>query len=200
MKTTRVKMIPSDLLLDGEIFLKLKEVDGYYISNKGRCWSVKKRIFRKISDNGAGYKFIQFGKNNRYYVHRLVALNFLEKPDGSDYVNHIDHDKSNNDVSNLEWVTAKENTKHGIDAGRINAKKRGVTNQLTCKDRAKCVIMRRLGFGINEIAIKLGFPRTTISSVFNNRSDGDFVKLVEDETFGMSEDRLKLALNWKETH
>jgi len=52
------------------------------------------------------------GDRKRFFVHQLVAIAFLENPDGKPYVNHIDRDKRNNHISNLEWVTEKENTAH----------------------------------------------------------------------------------------
>ena len=51
------------------------------------------------------------------YVHRIVALAFLNNPNGLPEVNHIDGDKSNNNVANLEWVSRSDNTKHAIKLG-----------------------------------------------------------------------------------
>ena len=152
-----------------------------------------------VNDNGAGYKTYVLSKLERQvnYIHRLVAQHFIPNPEGKKYVNHIDHDKSNNTVENLEWVTAKENTKHGIDAGRINAKLRGKVNQLTLQDRVRAVILRQLGYGINEIAIKAGVARTTMSSVFNGRSNPELVELVQSEIEGWDAIRLDCALNQK---
>lgn len=187
-------------LLDGEVFVEVEGSDEYYfISNLGRCYNKVFDKFMSIHDNGAGYKMYVLSKLDKAnnYIHRLVAQHFIPNPEGKKFVNHIDHDKSNNVASNLEWVTAKENTKHGIDAGRINSKLRGKTNQLTLQDRVKAVILKQLGYGVNEIAIKIGVPRTTMSSVFNGRSGSELVELIFAETEGWPEQRLRLALTNK---
>lgn len=181
-------------LFEGEEFVPVMGTAGrFLISNYGRCWNTVKRRLMLLHDNGAGYMTYSLGVPQ--YAHRLVAQHFIPNPEGKKCVNHIDHNKSNNVVSNLEWVTAKENTKHGIDAGRINAKLRGKTNQLTLQDRVRAVILRTLGYGINEIAILQGVARTTISSVFNGRSNPELVELIQSEVQGWSETRLDCALN-----
>ena len=63
--------------------------------------------------NNSGYLQIKLiavnGKRKGELVHRLVALHFIENPEGKPEVNHIDRDKQNNSVENLEWVTHGEN-------------------------------------------------------------------------------------------
>jgi len=58
-----------------------------------------------------GYPYIQVG-GHRYLVHRLVATAYLDKPDGCNVVNHLDENKTNNAISNLEWTTQSGNMKH----------------------------------------------------------------------------------------
>ena len=58
-------------------------------------------------------------KGKQHYVHRLVAEKFLDNPNNFREVNHIDGRKHNNDVSNLEWVSSSDNTKHGWDTGLL---------------------------------------------------------------------------------
>lgn len=71
----------------------------------------------KPSKNEKGYLRIGLttnGKQKCMRVHRLVAQAFIPNPENKPEVNHIDFDKENNCVNNLEWVTGKENTKHSL--------------------------------------------------------------------------------------
>ena len=71
-------------------------------------------------NNVSGYKFIGLykgGKLYQFYVHRLVAQAFIPNPENKPEVNHIDGDKSNNHVSNLEWCTRIENQHHAMING-----------------------------------------------------------------------------------
>lgn len=76
----------------------------------------------KLDTTKNGYRRTQLcaeGKAQAVYVHRLVAEAFLLNDLNKPCVNHIDLDKSNNTVENLEWCTYSENTKHAFDNGRI---------------------------------------------------------------------------------
>lgn len=90
-------------------------------------------IKRKNSSHGTGYLTIRLAKNGvvtTHRVHRLVARAFLENTDGKPFVNHIDGDKTNNKVDNLEWCTEKENTSHAIRVGlKLPLKKCSITGR-----------------------------------------------------------------------
>ena len=73
----------------------------------------KNLVARKNKD---GYKYVSLSNNGKHIsakVHRIVAETFIENPDNKPAVNHINENKTDNCVSNLEWVTVKENNKYG---------------------------------------------------------------------------------------
>ena len=96
-----------------------RDIDGYeglyQVSNKGRVKSLKygkERILRPGWKTG-GYLFVILCKNgnqSKQRIHRLVAQAFIPNPNNKPQVNHLDENKKNNCVDNLEWATAKENT------------------------------------------------------------------------------------------
>ena len=100
----------------------IKGYEGLYeVSNMGRVKSLhygKERIM-KTPDDLAGYKRVRLTKQTikQKRVHRLVAEAFIPNPMNLPVVNHLDGDKYNNCVSNLEWCTKKENTNHAIKTG-----------------------------------------------------------------------------------
>ena len=107
----------------------MKEYMGYKISNDGRVFNKKgdKELYYDI--NHKGYKRVSLfyeGKSKKYFVHRLVAMLYVENPNNKNQVNHIDGDKLNNHYTNLEWVTNKENNSH---ARRLNLMPGGVLDK-----------------------------------------------------------------------
>lgn len=97
--------------LPGEIW---KDTDyyGYQISNKGRVKSTFKNIIKSQQIINSGYYSVTFsvnGKSKGLLVHRLVAKAFIDNPNNLPEINHIDENKLNNAVENLEWVTGVEN-------------------------------------------------------------------------------------------
>lgn len=96
----------------------IKGFEGMYrVSNTGKVYSIRRNIILKPKTDRYGYCVVCLwnGKNNHTTVHRLVADAFLEKPEGCNVVNHLDCDKKNNNVGNLEWTTVQHNTKHAYD-------------------------------------------------------------------------------------
>lgn len=114
-----------------EYWKDIQEFNGIYqISNFGRIRRIyKKGIIKnkylKTFKNKSGYVVAPITINNiqkNRLVHRLVAEAFIPKQKGKNEINHIDENKENNCVSNLEWCTHKENSNYGTRGKRISEK------------------------------------------------------------------------------
>ncbi len=69
------------------------------------------------SNGKDNYYVVVLGDNKNHFMHRLMALTFLPESERQDHVNHIDGNKQNNQLSNLEWATPQENAQHAVDTG-----------------------------------------------------------------------------------
>ena len=94
----------------------IKGYEGKYsITEDGRVWSHKTHKWLATGLDRDGYQIVRIHDNGRETskkVHRLVAETFLSNPDNLPEVNHIDEDKTNNSVTNLQWCTRKQNCQH----------------------------------------------------------------------------------------
>lgn len=120
----------------------VKGFEGLYeIDGNGNVYSLiqdksrRKGLLKSYFTNG--YRKVNLydlsGKCKKKYVHRLVAEAFIPNPESKPNVNHIDADRSNNRVSNLEWCTQAENIRHCVKMGRYvsnlpNVRKKVVPN------------------------------------------------------------------------
>ena len=120
-----------------EIWKDIPGYEGIYqVSNEGRIKSIPhcikankhggKRIaeerIKNITIGWHGYLWVSLcknGKSKTYSVHRLVAITFIKNPNEFPAVNHIDGNKENNHVSNLEWCTNHENQMHASRNGLL---------------------------------------------------------------------------------
>lgn len=100
---------------DNEIWKSINDFEELYqVSNKGRIRNASKKIL-KTALNHNGYVTVYLSKHSKKYVkrvHRLVAEAFIANPDNKVQVNHIDGNKQNNNILNLEWCDASENIRH----------------------------------------------------------------------------------------
>lgn len=92
----------------------------YEVSNLGRIRTIATGRIRSLTVSNRGYLTVLFkrrGNGKRFYVHRLVANAFIPNPNNKRTVNHIDGNKQNNNVDNLEWATYEENISHSWKTG-----------------------------------------------------------------------------------
>jgi hypothetical protein len=107
---------------DGVIIAK--EIKGYedlyFATSNGQIWSCKRKQYLDQVPDQKGYLHVVLykdGESKRCCVHRLVLSAFVPQPKDKDQVNHIDGNKQNNNLNNLEWVTNQENVQHAFKIG-----------------------------------------------------------------------------------
>ena len=91
----------------------------YYITEDGKCYNEKTKNWLKGQINkSSGYLSYQItlpnGLKKRIYAHRAVAIAYIANPNNKPQINHIDGNKNNNCIDNLEWVTPEENQQHAL--------------------------------------------------------------------------------------
>lgn len=100
------------------IMKQIKEFPEYYISTDGKVWSRKSKRFLIGYVTSKGYRKVELsiGRiSEDIFVHRLVAQTYIPNPYNYPFINHKDLNRLNNDLSNLEWCTAKMNVDHQIE-------------------------------------------------------------------------------------
>ena len=151
-----------------EIWKDIKEYEGLYqVSNLGRVKRITTGRVLKPLKHANGYLMVKLSKNSIVYtktVHRLVAEAFIPNPEHKSEINHIDENKTNNNVSNLEWMTRKENINHGTRTERMS-KTQSIpiiaTNIKTGESKEF--------YGGRECARQLGLTHGNITSVLKGR-------------------------------
>ena len=94
--------------------MEIQNYPNYLIYPDGRVWSQKRKRYL-LYDTSSGYHRVSISNNStlkRFLVHRLVAIHYIPNPHDYPQVDHIDRDKTNNDVSNLRWVTPLQNQRN----------------------------------------------------------------------------------------
>ncbi|MCK5609791.1 NUMOD4 motif-containing HNH endonuclease [Candidatus Pacearchaeota archaeon] len=134
------------------------------VNNYPNCTrKLKGRILKGTIDKAGYYRVYLCGRGMKKntLLHRLIALHFIPNPNDYPCVNHMDGVKTNNNISNLEWCTHKQNMRHGYDTGlipkKINPKgEKGIAAKLT--DNQVVEIKKRLAGGGRIVDIVLDYP------------------------------------------
>jgi hypothetical protein len=143
---------------------------GYYITHDGKVYN-SRGLKLKTGISQTGYEKTSFkaedGGNMYKVVHRLVAQAFIPNPDNKPYVNHIDGDKLNNHVDNLEWCTPSENMKHAAEVlGRGTGDNNG-NRTIDSKTAEKICVLLEQGHKNFEIAEALSVGPHIVANIRN---------------------------------
>lgn len=105
---------------------KITGYSNYEINEKGQVRNSSTRQVIKPTENYCGYLRVglrKAGKSRTILLHRLVAISFIENQNELPEVNHIDGNKLNNHVSNLQWCTRNQNMAHASESGLLKVRK-----------------------------------------------------------------------------
>lgn len=171
--------------MKAEEWRDVKGYVGYYkVSNLGNIRSCdrvvpsrwgngqhRKGKLMKPGSSPNGYKIITLqkkGKIKYQTVHRTVITVFTPNPENKSQVNHIDGNKENNSVENLEWVTESENKQHALDTGLFSSKGEDNPNVKLTESKVRCIRLSNLA--PLEISKIYGVSRTTIIKIRARRT------------------------------
>lgn len=155
---------------DKDVILKpIKGFQNYLVDNSGNVYNGLTNKKLKPFTNNKGYLMVDL-QGKKKTIHRLVAIAFIENPQNKSQVNHIDGNKKNNNVNNLEWATAFENQQH---AWKNGLNKRTQQQADACRlahiKRVMCIDTGEIFNSITEASRATGANELGISLCVRNK-------------------------------
>ena len=145
----------------------------YYISNYGRVKSDTNKGIRIMKVHKAnGYYRVQI-LHKMYFIHRLVAIYFIDNPNNYEQVNHKDFNRCNNCLENLEWVSHNDNIEYSKKSNRFKTEKplrKAYTFTNVFNGKSFTIL------GINNVAKHFGIKADSLKAIRNHANTGDYVK------------------------
>lgn len=197
-----------------EDWKNIKGYEGFYkVSSMGNIKSLKRKVkhptgyTRTVNEKVLkptivnGYHHVdlsKYGKRERHLVHRLVASAFIENHNKKPQVNHIDGNKTNNNVNNLEWATASENVTHGYLTG-LSKPMAGSKNGHSKLSESEVIEMRNWyskGRTQKELAEKFEVSTWTVQGIVEGRTWNNVKGIKREENFTTN----KVNYKWVEKH
>ena len=108
-----------------EKWIMIKQNNNYEVSDYGNIRNKKTKRLLKPAISNKGYYLVSLsnkGKTHTYTIHKLVMEHFNRCAFDYEVINHIDHNKLNNNISNLEYITQKENCIKAVEYGKVKLK------------------------------------------------------------------------------
>lgn len=157
-----------------EVWKDVVGYEGFYeVSDMGNVRDKRCMLLRKATTNKDGYKVVGLtanGNRKLFLLHRLIALAFIDNPENKPQINHKNGVKTDNYLSNLEWVTNRENAIHAIAMGLSNSdNNRGVKNHNNKLNEVDVIDIRNnyLPRVVTQkfFSIKYGITRETVGQI-----------------------------------
>lgn len=147
---------------------RMLTIDDYEITRDGQVINKTNGHILKPQPNGKGYLRVSISKK-LLFVHRLVAEKYIPNPENLPQVNHIDGNKLNNCVENLEWVSNQENRNHAVKNGLHKMGEHASSAKLT-EEEVKYIREHALEKTQSAWAEIYGVSRSTIADIIHYRT------------------------------
>lgn len=178
--TNYSRWMPLPLPLQPENWRPISNSDLYLVSKAGEVWSVFSGKVLRSKVSKTGYRTISLKQQTgTFYIHDLAARAWLGEPPSPDHVvDHIDHNKTNNHVSNLEWVSRGENTQRAVTFGALKDRKRGRKASLSPEQVYSARQRRLSGESIAAIAGDFSVDLETVRSAIHGKTYKDLTEVL----------------------